>query len=67
MTQNHQCVCNQKIQTACPYSRANRLVGQAVFFASSRRFFASNGWMDRAIYCKDKGRFSAISFAVSGF
>lgn len=60
MTQNQQCVSNQKIQIACPYGRVNRLVGRAVFFAS-------NGWMDKAIYCKDKGRISAISFAVRGF
>ena len=33
MTQNQQCVSNQKIQTACPYGRANRSVGQAVFLA----------------------------------
>lgn len=33
MTQNHQCMSNQKIQTACPYGRVNRSVGQAVFFA----------------------------------
>ena len=33
MTHNQQCVSNQKIQTACPYGRANRSVGQAVFLA----------------------------------
>ena len=33
MTQNHQCVSNQKIQTVCPYDRSNRSVEEAVFFA----------------------------------
>ena len=60
MTPNHQCVSNQKIQTACPYDRANRSTERAVFFAL-------NGRTDRTIYCQDKGRFLAFSFAVSGF
>ena len=34
MTQNHQCVSNQKIQTASHLSRVNRPVEQAVFFYS---------------------------------
>lgn len=60
MTQNHQCMSNQKIQTACLSGRDKRSVGQAVFFAL-------NGRVDRTIYCQDKGRFLAFSFAVSGF
>jgi len=59
MTQNQQCVSYQKIQAACPFGRDKRSKEQAVFFAL-------NGWIDRAIYCQDKGRFLAFSFAVSG-
>lgn len=33
MTQNHQCVSNQKIQTACLFGRDKRSEEQAVFFA----------------------------------
>ena len=29
---NQQYISNQKIQTACPYSRVSRSMGQAVFF-----------------------------------
>ena len=60
MTQNQQCVGNQKIQTACLFGRDKRSKEQAVFFTL-------NGWIDRTIYCQDKGRFLAFSFAVSGF
>lgn len=60
MIQNQQCVSNQKVQTACPYGRANRSKEQAVFFAL-------NGRIDWTIYCQDKGRFWAFSSAVSGF
>ena len=60
MTQNHQCVSNQKIQTACLFGRDKRSEEQAVFFAL-------NGRKDMTIYCHDKGRFLAFSFAVSGF
>ena len=39
--------------------RANRSVGQAVFFVLNDRQIGQ-------IYCQDKGRFWDISFAVSG-
>lgn len=60
MTHNQQCVSNQKIQTACLFGRDKRSKEQAVFFTL-------NGRIDGAIYCQDKGRFLAFSFAVSGF
>lgn len=50
MTKNQQRVSNQKIKTVCPYSRAERPVEQAVFFAL-------NDGIDKAIYCQDKGQF----------
>ena len=60
MTQNHQCVSNQKTQTACLFGRDKRSQEQAAFFAL-------NGWIDSTIYCQDKGRFWAFPFAVNGF